>query len=279
MATSLTHKYIPRIEQTEENLFIEEYYSSTDTKIYIEGVEQTEIAYINYSLQEQLKPIYGYASHTFDDVAIGNRIVTGILKTPIKNIEVNNSAEEITMRAKDSNYGYIAPDIIDYNNQEQTNADDTDWIGTTKEPADDSSPLYGEDDEVYEYRNKLMFLGYNVDTNSSYEQLVQAIKDFQQDYNIKADGDLNYRTKALIDQAMRNVNSENTITLPKGAVIYSTPNTSSGIIETCDKKTEAFVVDVFEGDWAYVMTSTGIEGFIDLSQYPSLKQQVDNMKF
>ena len=32
MATSLTHKYIPRMEQTEKNLFIEEYslaYSSS----------------------------------------------------------------------------------------------------------------------------------------------------------------------------------------------------------------------------------------------------------
>lgn len=279
MATSLTHKYIPRIEQTEENLFIEEYYSSTDTKIYIEGVEQTEIAYINYSLQEQLKPIYGYASSTFDDVAIGNRIVTGILKTPIKNIENNDGAEEIALRGKDKNSGYISPDILDYNAQEQDNADNTDWIGTTKGAVDESSPIYGEDDTVYEYRNKLMFLGYNVDTNSSYEQLTQAIKDFQKDNDIKEDGELNYKTKNAIDEAMSKVNSDNTITLPKGAIIYSKPSASSGILETCSDKTEAFVVDVFEGDWAYVMTSDGIEGFVDLSQYPSLKKQVEDMKF
>lgn len=279
MATSLTHKYIPRIEQTEENLFIEEYYSSTDTKIYIEGVEQTEIAYINYSLQEQLKPIYGYASNTFDDVAIGNRIVTGILKTPIKNIENNDGAEEIALRGKDKNSGYISPDILDYNAQEQDNADNTDWIGTTKGAVDENSPIYGEDDTVYEYRNKLMFLGYNVDTNSSYEQLTQAIKDFQKDNDIKEDGELNYKTKNAIDEAMSKVNSDNTITLPKGAIIYSKPSASSGILETCSDKTEAFVVDVFEGDWAYVMTSDGIEGFVDLSQYPSLKKQVEDMKF
>ena len=58
----MTHKYIPRIEQTEENLFIEEYYSSTDTKIFMNNVEQTEISYISYQLREQLKPIYGYSS-------------------------------------------------------------------------------------------------------------------------------------------------------------------------------------------------------------------------
>ena len=40
-----THYYIPRVEQREPNLFTEEYYSSTDTKIYIDGIEQTEIGY------------------------------------------------------------------------------------------------------------------------------------------------------------------------------------------------------------------------------------------
>ena len=168
---------------------------------------------------------------------------------------------------------------MDYNAQEQDNADNTDWIGTTKGAVDESSPIYGEDDTVYEYRNKLMFLGYNVDTNSSYEQLTQAIKDFQKDNDIKEDGELNYKTKNAIDEAMSKVNSDNTITLPKGAIIYSKPSASSGILETCSDKTEAFVVDVFEGDWAYVMTSDGIEGFVDLSQYPSLKKQVEDMKF
>ena len=33
MADSFTHKWIPRVDQQEKNLFIEEYYSSTDTQI------------------------------------------------------------------------------------------------------------------------------------------------------------------------------------------------------------------------------------------------------
>ena len=31
---SMTHKYIPRIQQREENLFLEEYYSGSDKKVY-----------------------------------------------------------------------------------------------------------------------------------------------------------------------------------------------------------------------------------------------------
>lgn len=92
-----THAYISRIAQREPNLFLEEYYSSTDTTIEFDGIEQLEIGYIQYSVQEQLKPLYGYASRTWDDVAVGNRIVTGVFKVPIRN-----------------------PKTVDYNNPEQT---------------------------------------------------------------------------------------------------------------------------------------------------------------
>ena len=35
MPESLTHKWIPKVYQRENNLFVEEYYSSTDVKIFI----------------------------------------------------------------------------------------------------------------------------------------------------------------------------------------------------------------------------------------------------
>ena len=94
--TPFTHKYIPRIEQRENNLFVEEYYSSTDVKIVLGDVEQTEIGYISYAVQEQLKPLYGYNSRTYDEVAIGNRIVTGVFKVPIKNPEAQTQMAELT---------------------------------------------------------------------------------------------------------------------------------------------------------------------------------------
>ena len=92
---SMTHKYIPRIQQREENLFLEEYYSGTDTKVYLNNKQQSEISYISFSLNEQLKPIYGYASRTFDDMSVGNRIVTGIFKMPIKNPEEQDSYKTV----------------------------------------------------------------------------------------------------------------------------------------------------------------------------------------
>ena len=120
MPSSLTHKYIPRIEQNEENLFMEEYFSSTDTKIFMDNEEQTEISYIQYSIQEQLKPIYGYSSRTWDDVAVGNRIVMGTFRVPIKNNERQSTMEEITKKANKSFSIDYSDTINDYNEKENS---------------------------------------------------------------------------------------------------------------------------------------------------------------
>lgn len=53
------------------------YYSGTDIRIYFGDYWVDEIVEIEFSMQEQVAPIYGYASYTFDKVARGNRIVQG----------------------------------------------------------------------------------------------------------------------------------------------------------------------------------------------------------
>lgn len=264
MATSLTHKYIPRIEQTEENLFIEEYYSSTDTKIYIDDVEQTEIGYINYSLQEQLKPIYGYSSNTFDDVAIGNRIVTGTLKMPIKNIEANNNANDIAERALDSNY-------LSYNNNQEELMDSIDWI-TDKgnvnptAPGGDSSTYTPESDTEYEYRSKLMNLGYDIDYNSSDDKVAQIIKKFQQDHHIDANGQLTVTTRDAIDNACATSKDLPTVQIPSNTKFYLKPTRTSGYT-TLSAQTVYILDSGYDDGWIYIMTADGQEGFINKNDF------------
>lgn len=53
------------------------YYSGTDIRIYFGDQWVDEIVEIEWSLQEQVAPIYGFASYTWDKVARGNRIVQG----------------------------------------------------------------------------------------------------------------------------------------------------------------------------------------------------------
>lgn len=256
MATSLTHKYIPRIEQTEENIFIEEYYSSTDTKIYMDDIEQSEIAYITYSLQEQLKPIYGYASRTFDDIAVGNRIVTGVFKVSIKNPEAQTTLETTIERASN-------PTLQDYNDNQQELMDAIDWI--TGEKVNDNNAVVNEDDETFEYRSKLIALGYDLDYNSSDYVLEQQIKKFQSDNKLDVGGGFTISTKNKIDELLNN-GSVPTIPIPVGANIYMSPMFSSDKSEVIEEQTAYILDDSYSDGWIYIMTESGEEGYINVRE-------------
>lgn len=174
-----THKYIPRIPEREENLFLEEYYSGTDTKVYIDNEEQTEIAYISYSVSEQLKPLYGYASRTWDDVAVGTRIVTGAFKVSIKNPEEQSSYEEVVLHQVIDKEQSTLEEIANMNKQEEEQKKEQEWIddtsdetsgdednGNDNDDSDDnltpSTPKETFSQEVLDYEIKLQTLGYTV---------------------------------------------------------------------------------------------------------------------
>lgn len=260
MPNSLTHVYYPRIEQTEPNLFVEEYYSGTDTKIYMDNVEQTEIGYINYALQEQLKPLYGYASHTFDDVAIGNRIVTGTFKVPIKNPESQSQMDDIVARSHESSFPEMEA-AYTYNESEQQKLSEVDWIKNSNQSTEQ---LYGEDDNTFDYRMKLISLGYNLTYESSNAELIKAIKQFQQDHDLDVSGKLTAITMDKIDEAIKKAENYETVTVSKGTKLYFSP-TPAGVYEEFKQETLLYVIDRgYDDGWIHVMTENGTEGFIQL---------------
>lgn len=53
------------------------YYSSVDAEIYFGDIFIDEVTSITWSIQQQAMPIYGYNSYTFDDIAVGARLVQG----------------------------------------------------------------------------------------------------------------------------------------------------------------------------------------------------------
>lgn len=53
------------------------YFSSVDADIYFGEVFIDEVVSIAWQLQQNTMPLYGYASYTFDDIAVGNRVITG----------------------------------------------------------------------------------------------------------------------------------------------------------------------------------------------------------
>lgn len=81
----MTAKYIEYSNNpsaNEHDLFPEKYFSGANATITFNKMRVTECSAFNYTVSEQHKPIYGYASRQFDDVAIGNRIVIGSFMVP-----------------------------------------------------------------------------------------------------------------------------------------------------------------------------------------------------
>lgn len=54
-----------------------EYFSGANVHVYFGSVWVDQIASIEFQLQEQVAPIYGFHSYTFDKISRGNRIVQG----------------------------------------------------------------------------------------------------------------------------------------------------------------------------------------------------------
>lgn len=53
------------------------YYSSVDAEIYFGDLFIDEVTSIEWAVQQQAMPIYGYNSYCFDDMAVGTRLVQG----------------------------------------------------------------------------------------------------------------------------------------------------------------------------------------------------------
>ena len=57
--------------------YLKRHYSKIDAEIYINGEWVEDIFDIDWTIQQQTIPLYGYNSYIFDDVAQGSRIING----------------------------------------------------------------------------------------------------------------------------------------------------------------------------------------------------------
>lgn len=53
------------------------YYSAVDAELYFGDIFIDEVCSIQWSTQQQTLPLYGYNSYTFDDIALGTRLIQG----------------------------------------------------------------------------------------------------------------------------------------------------------------------------------------------------------
>lgn len=53
------------------------YYSSLDAEIYFSDYYVDEIVHIQFSVEQNVLPLFGYNSYVYDEVALGNRLIQG----------------------------------------------------------------------------------------------------------------------------------------------------------------------------------------------------------
>lgn len=76
-----------------------EYFSGANAKVYFGDVWVDQITEISFSLQEQVAPIYGFQSYTFDRISRGSRMVTGQFTI---NFTENGYLQSILKRIEDN---------------------------------------------------------------------------------------------------------------------------------------------------------------------------------
>jgi len=81
---SQLNKFLAQNRTVNYERFPAEYFSGGDIKIYFKDVFLDECTSLQFSLTEQLMPVYGYNSHTFDDVLRGSRIIQGSFRINFK---------------------------------------------------------------------------------------------------------------------------------------------------------------------------------------------------
>ena len=255
------------INQREQNLFREEYYSGTDTRIYFDGVEQFEIAHIAYTVQEQLLPIFGYASRTFDTVAVGNRIVNGTFTVTIKNNENVTSTEEIIEAAKTNfelNEEYNANEIDKQNKADWVNDGNGSLYPYSYAADEMKHAMDGYDEYQVQEANKEKYI--NSLPDSKFIEMLKKlgytsanpVLDFQKDRSfLENNGILDNKTKKQIYALYRNksVTSNNSIKLYAGPA-YTYPE-----IGTVNSGTKYWIEDR-TGNWAMIkVVDGGVCGF------------------
>lgn len=140
-------------QDRDHNVYTEEFLGGADTYIYINGELFKDISAIQYTIREQQKPIYGYASRIYDEVATGVRIVQGLIKVPVRNTEYNELIGQSPYEQSVAS--------------EYSNSHIPDWLYryTPEKTSKDTPSEQSINNEIYNIQEKLKNEGYKVDLN------------------------------------------------------------------------------------------------------------------
>lgn len=262
---SKTMKYT-RPYAIDRNTFIEEYYSSVDLTIEVNGEEFKEAKAISFNVQEQIKPIYSYGSSTFDDVAIGNRIVVGSLIVPVSN-KLDNDISNPTGTYLDINTEYV-PGWVEANKTMATIESAYEPVGGRSRVGDgigarllDEAPSYSiisENNTSYInlVQEKLTKFNYNITVNGILDAKTRkAIIDYQEKNFLKITGN-------ITDELIQSLKSNKELVIQTDSYLYPSDNLKFPSIKKLNKGESVMLISQ-NGVWAKVKYKH-LTGFIQV---------------
>jgi hypothetical protein len=243
----------------EHNIYTEEYFGGSDCFIYIDKTRYENISALQFQVRETVKPIYGYASRIYDDLAVGTRIVQGVIKVPVKN---RGSNDKLTDSTNSGSYSLT---------KQTTSTNVPDWVYKYK-PADDEkgSPNIGYSDDtdsaivakvqtalLKQYPNSGVQVSGVVDFPTK-----QAIALYKEDNNLLVNSKLdNELTNRLI------YSTENLVHAVEGCTLKYQPNDSSASFYKVATSTKLVVQKIVDDTWILVQADSGQKGYIKKGEW------------
>ena len=234
----------------DHNIYTEEFFGGADQFIYIGGQRYEDISAIQYTVRETLKPIYGYSSRKFDDIAIGTRIVQGVIKVPVRNTNtiqnVGGYTEESSTltnigTAKVPNWVYkYTPDVSG-----------SSGVGYDISP--DSST-------ISQVQTSLKRNGYDVDINGINDLKTQkAIENYKRQNSLTVNNSIDAE---LLNRL--NIKDTTAVITSNTSLRYS-PDENSSTFYDIDGNT-IVIIQYEYGNWYYVQGKDNVKGYIKKSE-------------
>ena len=103
------------------------YYSSLDADILFGGVFIDEVTNLNFAVQQNVMPIFGYNSYTFDDLAVGSRLVQGQFAINFTEANYLSRIQSVMTAVSRQMYGDDTPNVSHFSDADRKRRNTPIW--------------------------------------------------------------------------------------------------------------------------------------------------------
>lgn len=241
----------------DHNIFTEEYYGGADTFIYIGKTRYENISALQFQVRETVKPLYGYSSRTFDDLAIGTRIVQGVIKVPVRN---TGGSDALTNSKNNGIYKLTSTktNVPDWVYKYVPNPDD---VGT---PNSEVKQIDGvRSATIADVQTALYKAGHKNITISGV--LDKPTKDAISNYKKEKELTVNSKVDNELTNRLLNYGDKNVVKSRGGYLRYS-PYNSSETFYKIQMNATLLIQKEVDNEWLLVQTNNNKKGYVKRSE-------------